>query len=63
MGKPTQADREATARARTELEVMGEIVDALEPFDCESRLRVLAAAAVLCGVASMDAVRTLLRSV
>lgn len=63
MGEPTQADIETTARARQEIKAITEIVDALEPFAADNRERVLAAAAILSGVAPLDAVRTLLRSI
>ena len=56
-------DAKVVERARHELETMNRIVDALEPLDGEKWERVLAASAILVGVASIEAVRTVLYSV
>lgn len=59
--EPSEDDRKKVASARLELDAAMKIVDALEPVDGETRERVLAAAAILTGVASIGIVRTVLR--
>ena len=54
------SDDAATAGARRELAAMHRILEALAPLAEDDRMRVLASAAIMAGVVSMQAVRSLL---
>jgi len=57
---PSMEDVARTASARRELAAMHKILEALAPLAEDDRMRVLASAAIMAGVVSMQAVRSLL---